>query len=830
MKTLSSFELISHPDRTLAEHLDSCGEISARILNEKYVSDNFYPKREIDTFRKYLVYFHDIGKGTDFFQKRIIDAIEEEINESKEVEEFKERMIQYILDFQLDKKANASHLLEKNAQLGTHARLGAHLALLFFQDKDPIVEFIISKVIRRHHGELTNFACDTKNEKPQLEVKDDDFTLKQQLEYLNTDLYNLILSKLGHKVEKDVWGKLMKKFSPLKVELAVNKLQKAKSYQYFFLQHYLFSLLLSADKGDMMLDKNSDKSLYLKPTGLFSVSILPKYKSVFFEGKEIKPIDIQRENAFLSIAQNSYQFGKESFFSITLPTGMGKTFCAFQAAIILQNCYKEQYNVNPKIIYCLPFTSIIDQNADILTKIVEQQASDKINRITKHHYLSSYNEKYDETELRNDEGEYLTVGWEHDFIVTTFVQLLETIFTNKNRTLRKFHNMTNAIIILDEVQNIPPKYFKVVEKVFKKMAEYFGTKFLFVTATQPFLFSNPTEIKELSGNAEYYFTSLKRIELNQAILKGNNYAPIEFDVFTDILCKDIRMNADKSFLIICNTISYSQELFHFVKANFKDAEILYLSSSILPIKRTEIIDKIKTASAHECEKQLIVISTQVVEAGVDIDLDVVYRDLAPLDSINQSAGRCNRNGINSQKGIVKLFNSGKGKSIYDITLLDITISILKEYPTSIPECDLFQINKQYAQKVRAKVAEFSDKADILDKAIQELALETIHKEFKLIEDNFPKYDVFIPFNEEAIQLWVSYIATFKIKDDFERKREIKKIKPNLLQYVTRFPKNQYIPTKPEDKDRSIINEPCWRQYYNLIFGFIPQNNSNIVHL
>jgi len=825
MTTSSSFELISHPDRTLAAHLGSCDEISARILNEKYISANFYPKQEIDTFRKYLVYFHDIGKGTDFFQKRIIDAIEEEINESKEVQCFQQKMKEYILDFQLNKKANASKLLDQDSHLGTHARLGAHLVLLFFQHKDAIVEFIISKVIRRHHGELTNFAY-SKESKPQLEIKENDFSLKTQLEHLNVDLYNLILARLGHKVENKVWNKLLNKFDCLEIDEAEEKLKKAKSYQYFFLQHYLFSLLLSADKGDMMLDKDTDKSLYLKPTALFSEVIIPNYKAAFFKGKEIKQIDIQRENAFQAIVKNCYDFGKENFFSITLPTGMGKTFCAFQAAIILQNIYKAQYNTAPKIIYCLPFTSIIDQNADILTQIVEQQASDKISRITKHHYLSSYNDKYDETELRNDEGEYLTVGWEHDFIVTTFVQLLETIFTNKNRTLRKFHNMTNAIIILDEVQNIPPKYFKVVEKVFKKMAEYFGTKFLFVTATQPFLFSNPAEVKELSGKAEIYFSALERIELNQTILKQHNYQPIEFEVFTEILCEDIRTNVNKSFLIICNTISYSQELFHFVKANFKDAEILYLSSSILPIKRTKIITNIKTACTQKAEKQLIVISTQVVEAGVDIDLDIVYRDLAPLDSINQSAGRCNRNGINSQKGVVKLFNSGKGKSIYDSTLLDITISILKERPISIPECDLFQINQQYAQKVRQKVAEMSDKADILDKAIKELALETVHKEFKLIEDNYPKYDVFIPFNEEAKQLWESYIATFKIKDDFERKRAIKKIKPALLQYVTRFPKNQYVPS-PKDKDKSIIYEPFWEQCYSLEFGFIAKKDQEI---
>jgi CRISPR-associated endonuclease/helicase Cas3 len=837
----SSFELISHPDRTLLEHLDSCGELSARMLKHKYVAPSFYTKENIDTWRKYLVYFHDLGKGTDFFQKRIIDALLTEAITDTEIADFQAIMQDYLDNFALQKAGIAANLLTENQRLGTHARLGAHLVLLFLKNDDAIVEYIISKVIRRHHGNLTNFLKD-KDGITQLVVKADDDTLKRQLDYLNLPLYNQILEmRLGHTLQNDMWNELIKRFKIVRAEEVADDLEDAKTLKYFFLQHYLFSLLLSADKGDMMLPKDGDKADFLKPTEALPANIITNYKTILFGDTVIKAIDIKREAAFQDIAANCKKYGHQSFFSITLPTGMGKTFCAFNAAVLLQKAYADQTGVSPKIIYCLPFTSIIDQNAAILEDILQKQAPELIDRMTRHHYLAGYKDMYDETKLQKDEAEYLTVGWEHDIIVTTFVQFLESIFTNKNRVLRKFHNMTNAIIVLDEVQNIPPAYFKAVEAVFKSMADYFGTKFVFVTATQPFLFKDANDVIELTDSTfvktKQYFEDLDRICIDQSILKSienDEEKAIDFQTFTDILTTDISSNVAKSFLIICNTISYSQNVYHTLKEAFPDAELLYLSGSILPIKRKEVIAKVQKNIKNKRNgietKQMILVTTQVVEAGVDIDLDIVYRDFAPLDSINQSAGRCNRNGINAEQGIVKLFNSGKGKAIYDATLLDITDIILKKRDAIIPEADLYEINRAYAKAVRDKVAANSDVSNTLIKAMERLNLETVNDNFKLIDDNYPKYDVFIPYCDNAKAAWAKYIAACKVADDFDRKRAIKKIKPDLLQYVTRFPKNQYNPSKEEDKDKPIIKEDLWEHYYDLEFGFIPKKENEIAFL
>ncbi len=210
------------------------------------------------------------------------------------------------------------------------------------------------------------------------------------------------------------------------------------------------------------------------------------------------------------------------------------------------------------------------------------------------------------------------------------------------------------------------------------------------------------------------------------------------------------------------------------------------------------------------------VSTQVVEAGVDIDLDIVYRDFAPVDSINQSAGRCNRNGLKG-KGRVKLFNLGKHRRIYSPILMSITEEVLKPFKNEILESQLYDLNIAYASAVRNRITNDNDKSQILKKAIYQLQLEEIAKEFKLIEEDVRNYNVFLPCSKGANYVWSRYVEMTTIKDPFERKREIKKWKPRLLKYVTRFPKNsKYVPDK---KDEFLIYEPNWQKWYDLDRGF-----------
>ena len=819
------FDLISHPDRTLGEHLERCNLISAKLLEMKFISDSFFSKEDLEYWRKLLVFLHDFGKASDFFQYKIIEA-----TKLKNIESFISKNNSYLEYFKNKKEEFAKKLLLESPMLSNHARIGAYMIFCNHISDNPIIELIISKIILQHHGNLSNFL--NKKEEPIFLLDEENRperinNIEKQLDFIPFDTYNKIPSKHNITVNKENWNKIKEKFSSLrklsKIEMVLKNENTAK---YFFLQHYLFSLLLSSDKGDMMLELNKDVDDFITVNKTFPTNIVDKYKSLFISNSVIvKEIDTEREKAYDNITENTKKYGSNSFFSITLPTGLGKTFCAYNAAIQLQTEFKKQTDVTPRIIYCLPFTSIIDQNAEIISSIFKSSNLSE-SLIAKHHYLSDYNQIYDKTELTYEAGEYLTEGWENDFIVTTFVQLFQSIFTNRNRSLRKFHNITNSIIILDEVQNVPPKYYNAIEYVFNEMATYFNTKFIFVTATQPLLFAK-TKVLELSDpdkvETRLFFENRQRIVLNQSLLKSNDYQPMELDNLIEVFKSDIADNSEKSFLIICNTIAQSQEVYSALTSFTEDC-VLYLSGSILPKRRKQIISLIKRNINNQ--KRQIIVSTQVVEAGVDIDLDIVYRDFAPLDSINQSAGRCNRNGVRG-KGEVKLFNSGKAIYIYDSTLRNITEDLLRNSPTNIEEKYFYDLNEKYSKKVRKAISDFSDESNRLILAINNLQLNVVEQEFQLIKEINYYYNVFIAYNKESNKIWKEYVKCTKIEDDFERKKAIKRIKPRLLQYVTRFPNNKYEPNS-DDKQKSIIKENDWKNYYNINSGFKLIDNKVII--
>lgn len=821
----SSFELISHPDRTLAEHLKGCDEASKLQLSFKFVAPgSFFDTDLLERMRHLLVYFHDFGKGTDYFALKIIEAIEKELKAPQpdkhgwlEVKNFADRMKSYLDYFGKFKRTDATRECRHNPRLSDHAKQGAYFVLSAFEHEDIMLRFILLKIILKHHGNLSNFWTDKKGT-PQIFLEEEQTKLlEKQLAKLDFDLYQKILDTQGLRVIQNDWSGIKELVTDSeRIDDEELAFEDKKDIRYFFLQHLLFSLLLSADKGDVKLPIYVPKSEFIRENGLLPEWLIEKFKEKEFGGKTGSKLNDQREEAYQLVAKNCRANAGQSFFSITLPTGMGKTFTAYNVAVILQNEYAKQTGgKKPRIVYCLPFTSIIDQNAAILDNILAfgktLDPEIRENWLSKNHYLSTYNQLYYERALESQEPEYLTDGWEHEIIVTTFVQMLESIFTNRNSALRKFHNMTNAIFILDEVQNVPPKYYEAIERVFREMATYFNTKFVFVTATQPFLFKDRDTILELTaGKTEEYFRQLTRIKIDQSLLRASNYKKMDTQVFLETLVADILENEGKSFLIICNTIAQSRWFFNALEAEFPGAELIYLSSSLLPPVRRWNIRRIKGG-----KKRKIVVSTQVVEAGVDIDLDVVYRDFAPIDSINQSAGRCNRNAKRGT-GVVKLFNLGKHKHIYDSVLMTITQEVLQKFGDEILEGQLFDLNNDYAAAVRRQVTNDNNVSQKLILAMQRLQLETIEESFQLIEEDHRHHNVFLPCCLAARNAWSIYQEIQKIEDPYERKTKMKNHQPRLLQYVTRFPKNKY---EPDDPEAFLICEPQWRKWYELNKGF-----------
>ena len=532
------FELISHPDRTLKTHLQGCNDISKKQLEFKYVNaDSFYDKVLLERMRLLLVYFHDFGKAS-YFQDKIIAATEN--SDKNEVFRKETKTVEYLRYFHAYRRKIFEAAIAENERLTNHALIGAYFVLPQLEHEDEMLRLILFKIIQRHHGNLTDFFI-SKSKKQQFELKDYTVNyLEKQISALDFSSYSAILATHNLNADAKDWDNVKALVpSPRRIPKHFASLGSKKDVRYFFLQHYLFSLLLSADKGDMMLPSQEQRVLDFVPVEGFPSDLIDAYKAEK-HGKEYKyNLDRSREEAYQVVTANAKIHAQKGFFSITLPTGLGKTYAAYNAALILQQAYYEQTGCMPRIVYVLPFTSIIDQNEAILREILIKSGIENAeNRLSKNHYLSTPNERCDDRELdsNSDEAEYLADGWEHDIIVTTFVQLLEGIFTDSNKQLRKFHNMTNAIFILDEVQNIPPKYFEAVALVFQKMNEYFRTKFVLVTATQPFLFKEADAVQELA-DPEKYFKGLKRTQLDQTLL--TTHSIMELDDFAEVLIQDI---------------------------------------------------------------------------------------------------------------------------------------------------------------------------------------------------------------------------------------------------------------------------------------------------
>ena len=321
----------------------------------------------------------------------------------------------------------------------------------------------------------------------------------------------------------------------------------------------------------------------------------------------------------------------------------------------------------------------------------------------------------------------------------------------------------------------------------------------------------------MAKNSVEYFKQFKRTKL---II---NEEPMDKEYFFSFAKNIIAQNKDKNILIILNTIKISQELFIELDEIDDSRERVYLSTSIIPKERKIRIDKIKNNSVKQ-----IVISTQLVEAGVDIDMDIVIRDLAPLDSINQSAGRSNRENRGEYLGevyIVKVVQNEKALAKYvyrDTILISSTERVLKGR-NIIYEEDYKKISDLYFKELKSTLSNNDSKK--LDKLIKLLEFEEVNKTFNLIEDQ-DKVSVFIEIDEEAISVWKKYQKYKKIEDKIERRNKLESIKGEFYKYVISVFKNKC--NENTDENMVYISMNQLKNTYDDNFGYITEQNSILI--
>ena len=317
--------------------------------------------------------------------------------------------------------------------------------------------------------------------------------------------------------------------------------------------------------------------------------------------------------------------GKPGIFSLTVPTGGGKTLSSLTFALD----HAVANNLR-RVIYAIPFTSIIEQNARVFQDILGLES------VLEHHCNYKENDDPEEAAYNRRRG-MAAENWDAPLVVTTNVQLFESLFSHKPSRCRKLHNIAGSVIILDEAQAIPTEFLEPCLAVLKELVEHYSCSIILCTATQPALDSSQVKtalpnIEEVVSNPEKLFEDLHRTEVS----------------FVGKLTDDeltARIDAERQVLCIVSTKKQARGLFEQLQ---NSGGFFHLSTNMYPEHRRSVLQTIRERlnAGEECR----VISTSLVEAGVDLDFPVVYRAMAGLDSIAQAAGRCNREGRLNEKG------------------------------------------------------------------------------------------------------------------------------------------------------------------------------------
>lgn len=731
-KTSYSYKIKSHPDKTLKEHLENVLNIILDEINHKHLNID-YTKQELIDLLKVVALSHDTGKATSFFQEYL---------ETK-------------------KRSNKTN----------HSDVSSFIAFILARNMKITPQFLPYLIVKRHHGNLHDIESEKCEDYNQVLSEKINALETNELIHLFKDLWadadiEILLNTINNEISDDFFYDML---------YDAGEIITKNPDQYFFI-NFLFSLLIDSDKLDAALGKiEAIQQLKTKIRQFSLPDGVDFYKQTpeFNKKQAINDIRNQIYNSAGNFLSNIDL--EKKIYSLNVPTGTGKTLTSLNFALKLKELISQKKNFNPKIIYCLPFTSIIDQNYSVIEDVITKNNIKPDNHIIlKHHHLSDLNYKSDEETFDIDKSLLLTESWMSSIIITTFVQFFCSFISNKNRSLKKFHNIANSIVILDEIQSVPYGYWALINHTFKRFAQQYNTYFILVTATMPMIFK-PDEIEEIIPEKRIYFQSdkLNRIKLIGEIQK--QYLPEFNENFTDEITYNLN---DKSILAIFNTIKSSQEVFKHLQNN-TDRPVLYLSTSVLPFERNKIIKKIK-----EKKELPILISTQVVEAGVDIDLDIVYRDIAPLDSIFQAAGRCNRHANNHEKGVVKIINLYDEKTdrqlaqyIYSKTQLNSTLKLF-ERKNCFYETEFLDLAEQYYENIVVS----QDKSYDYLKYIKNLEYSRLGK-FNLIDQNLIAYDFFVEINPEAIELLEKFREINNIKNPIKRKNAFLEIRKDFYKYV-----------------------------------------------
>jgi CRISPR-associated endonuclease/helicase Cas3 len=752
----------SHSGKYLQDHLNGVVE------KVKYRTANLPTTLNLK-LAEVAALFHDVGKINPHFQEKLLTG--------------------------------------KSAGYSSHAYLSAYAFWCFFQANQEKVLgwttkneqcFSLLAMLARHHGNLPDFENGVLNQSE----------TKRLAEFLNLTLELPISEFLQAFASYKTFGAFIEthkgfvldvssRFQDELFKAKVIEKFNAKPLDFFLETQFAFACLLEADKRDAA-DNTNYKCEELRRS-YFETNFAPKVEARLQEyaGKEYKsPLDILRtamcDDAIATLREKLK--GDSRIFTLAAPTGAGKTMMLLALAkeILLKNPYLS-------VIYSLPFLSITEQVEAICRKIFDDNVL-RIDSRSENHEIQKLQEILDDEQTDENvkkliQESFTETTFDHPFIVTTFQQVFEALLSNRNATLLRLPNFSKTIFLIDEIQALPYRLYSFFTALLEEFCCQFDSYAIISTATMPrFDFpSRETEGRKLFANYRKPKDLLDAPKFfGEKVFNRYLVTQIKQEKFRVEDLANLIVERDESCLVILNTIDDTKELYELLSEEYKKEECLLLNTHFtLKDRRTKIW---LCKRRLKRKKKIVLISTQLIEAGVDIDFPNVFRDFCPPPNLIQSAGRCNRNG-ERRVGNVFFFALQKEEGKYCCELIyrneakNFLDFCRNELPETFTEAELFKIQQRFFQTEVGEKLKFGehlqsncndgDKQGVLNlvKCINKAAFETLGK-FRLIDERAFGFEFryYVPhgFNDREFERLQDLVGT-KHSRNFEeaKKRQIR---------------------------------------------------------
>ena len=800
-------ESIAHV-RKVSLELNYYQKICDHLSNVSNISKVFSSKIGLLKAGELLGLLHDLGKYSDAFQSYIGSAT---------------GLINQDEDEYVDSKGLKGKI--------DHSTAGAQYIWRFAKDKkiqEQIAAQLLSLCVSSHHSGLIDcLTIDGENEFGRRMAKaDNKVHLEESLRKAESEIIEKVNSLMN---DPDCFGGVLSVLKKIaQQEKSTNSVKT--QFQNGLMIRMLYSCLIDADRLDTANFENPKYVLKRQNGEYISWELLIEKLEVKLKKFNDRPVKNKVNELRKLISDACFQRSSDNtgIFTLTVPTGGGKTLASLRFA--LHHAKKHKLD---RIIFVIPFTSIIDQNAKVVRDILETETNEEGRIVLEHHSNLM-------PEIQNWKNKILTESWDAPIIYTTSVQLLETLFGGGTRSARRMHQLANSVIVFDEIQTLPIKTVHMFCNAVNYLTRHCNSSVVLCTATQPLL-NNVDENKgrisfdktnEIMPDIEILFAELKRVEVE------NKIKPKGWET-EEIAALAIEQTEESgSCLVIVNTKKNAQAVYD-ACSKIADIPVYHLSTSMCPAHRMEKLTEIRKKLGNE---PLICISTQLIEAGVDVDFGSVIRFVAGLDSIAQAAGRCNRNGLRDI-GKVFLVNPAKEtiESLADIKFgKEQTDRILYELKNSNEDLMSPQVMNRYFQYYfHNRTSEMTYPVDVgrNDNLLELLSTNGIsvgeyirincknpdiyfRQSFKAAAEKFKAIDdltqgIVVPYSDIGEEIVADLFSQFAVEQQFELLKKAQRYTVNVFPNVIKKLREERAIREVPEIGVLVLSNP---RYYHPEFG------------